>query len=276
MRQRLIVQAAVSLLLACAVLVGCQPRPAELPKDTQAPVFSGIHPIEILQGDGVAYRNGVSAVDDVDGEVSFSVDASSVDPNKAGVYSVTYRAADKAGNERIEKTTVTVVARKVTYEQLWEKIDALIAQKGYRGLSCGALSENLYYDVKAMLSYVSDSDKSDWVAEAYRALTEKQGDCFTYYAVARAFFERLGFEVITVERMKGAMESTHFWLLVNTGSREAPAWYHWDACPHYKEYPLTSILLTDAQLLEYHKQVDGYYAFDQTLYPPTPETPFEQ
>lgn len=259
------------LLVAVLVLVlaSCEKTPQDT-SDVTPPVIEGTHDIEILQGDGIAYREGVSAHDDCDGEVLFWIDASAVDPETAGIYTVTYHAKDSAGNEASVSVKVTVRERLVTYAELWAEIDPIIAAQGFRTQSVEQLCETLYWYLKANMKYNSTSDKSDWVAEAYRALTERLGDCFTYYAVARAFFERLGISVITVQRSAGVLETTHYWLLVNTGSEAEPTWYHWDVCPHPMEYPLTSILLTDDELLAYNEKVEHYYTFDRSLYPATP------
>ncbi len=267
-----------SLFLLLAILLlftACQGTlPDEKESQDKPPVFSGLHDIEILQGDGIAYRTGVSVTDPEDGSLAFTVDASSVDRDVAGEYYVIYSAVDSAGNRVEERVRVTVIERLVSFDTLWAAVDREIAAEGLAQLSRADLCERLYYYIKANMSYTSDSDKSDWVAEAYRALTEGEGDCFTYYAVARAFFERLGVSVLTVQRSPDVLPSTHYWLLVNMGDEENPAWYHWDACPHYKEYPLTSILLTDAELLDYNRQVADYYTFDPSLYPPTPTEPY--
>jgi hypothetical protein len=132
------------------------------------------------------------------------------------------------------------------------------------------LAEYLYDHIKANTTFVSDSDKTDWIAEAYRALTDREGDCFTYYAIARAYFNRCGVETITVQRTENARPGTHYWLLVNMGTTEEPAWYHWDACPHYMDYPFYSCLVTDDKLLAYNEKVENYYLFDMELYPRTP------
>ncbi len=262
------------LVLTGVCLLLCLPAACkgEPPADTAAPVFSGLHDIEVFAGEGLALRQGVSAVDDRDGEVTFTVDASMVDLDRAGSYTVTYRATDAAGNEAVERITVTVKERSVDEDALWALVDAAIAQSGLATMSVEEQSRTLYFYIKSTLSYVSSSDKGDWKREAWRGLTEHTGDCFTYYAVGRAFFERLGVSVITVTRAPDVLPTTHYWLLVNTGTADAPAWYHWDACPHPKEYPLESILLTDAELLAYNQKVAHYYTFDQALYPSTPES----
>lgn len=266
----LLVSAIALGLSACEYSAERPPSSEDVP-----PSFSGLHPIEILQGDGIAYRVGVTVTDPEDGELAFTVDSSAVDRDTPGSYTVIYRAVDSAGNVVEERVQVTVKARRVTYEQLWEAVDAAIARRGLASLSPAQLCEELYYAIKADLSYTSDSDKSDWVAEAERGLREGEGDCFTYYAVARAYFERLGVSVLTVQRAPNLLPSTHYWLLVNMGTEDAPAWYHWDVCPHYKEYPLTSILLTDEELLAYNEQVPDYYTFDRSLYPATPTEPYQ-
>ena len=268
-RVNLLVWATVWMVLLLTLLA-CQASPPEN-KDTQPPVFSGLHDIEILQGDGIAYRDGVKAVDERDGEITFTVDAAQVNRDLPGTYTVYYTAKDLAGNETVEQIMVTVLARSVSFDALWAEIDPLIEQRGFAAMSCEALCEDLYYYIKGRMSYASTSDKSDWVAEAYRGIREGTGDCFTYYAVARAFFERLGISVLTVQRAPNVLPTTHYWLLINTGTEDEPAWYHWDVCPHPMEYPLTSILLTDAELLAYNSKMPDYYTFDPSLYPATPQ-----
>ena len=138
-------------------LISCEKEPEDM-GDVMPPVISGTHDIEILQGDGIAYRNGVTATDDRDGEVVFWVDGSAVDPETAGVYTATYHAKDAAGNEASVTVTVTVLERRVTFDGLWEVVDPIIAAQGFRGQSVGQVSETLYWYIKANMSYISTSD----------------------------------------------------------------------------------------------------------------------
>ena len=254
--------------LTVCLLILRQDAPAT--PDITPPVFEGLSDKTVYLGEGVSYRAKVRAVDDRDGEIDFSVDSSTVRTDRVGSYTVTYTASDTAGNKTEVAITVTVLERKVGSEELYALIDPVINQKGWREKNVETVSAELYNYVKATLSYTSDSDKSNATAEAWRGLREGNGDCFTYYAVAKAFFDRLGIGVLTVTRTPNALPSTHYWLLVNTGSTEAPAYYHWDSCPHYKEYPLYSCLLTDAELLAYNEQVPHYYDFEADKYPATP------
>lgn len=267
-----ILPVAIALLIGIGILIYFLVRPSSAPKLTEPPYFIGIHDIEITEGDGIAYRQGVTAYDCTGKEISFEVNANAVKINTPGVYEAIYIATDADGNIKEEKITVTVLKRpKVDPEVLYELVDQNIQRHGMDEMSKKELAEFLYDHIKANTTFVSDSDKTDWIAEAYRALTDREGDCFTYYAVARAYFNRCGVETITVQRTQNARPGTHYWLLVNMGTTDAPAWYHWDACPHYMEYPFYSCLVTDDELLAYNQKVENYYLFDMELYPRTPE-----
>ncbi len=267
-----ILPVAIALLIGIGILIYFLVRPSNAPKLTEPPYFIGIHDIEITEGDGIAYRQGVTAYDCTGKEISFEVNANAVKINTPGVYEAIYIATDADGNIKEEKITVTVLKRpKVDPEVLYELVDQNIQRHGMDEMSKKELAEFLYDHIKANTTFVSDSDKTDWIAEAYRALTDREGDCFTYYAVARAYFNRCGVETITVQRTQNARPGTHYWLLVNMGTTDAPAWYHWDACPHYMEYPFYSCLVTDDELLAYNQKVENYYLFDMELYPRTPE-----
>lgn len=267
-----LIPAALLFVVGIGVLIYFLVRPSNAPKLTEPPYFVGIHDIEITEGDGIAYRQGVTAYDCTGKEISFEVNANAVKIDVPGVYEAIYIATDADGNIKEEKITVTILKRpKVDPEVLYELVDQNIQRHGMDEMSKKELAEFLYDHIKANTTFVSDSDKTDWIAEAYRALTDREGDCFTYYAVARAYFNRCGIETITVQRTQNARPGTHYWLLVNMGTTDAPAWYHWDACPHYMEYPFYSCLVTDDELLAYNQKVENYYLFDMELYPRTPE-----
>lgn len=252
------------LLILCLVLFLLPEDP-----DTKPPVFTGVRDLFVTVGDGASYRSGVTATDDRDGEVSFEVLSDGVDLSTPGVYRVTYRAKDRAGNVAEVQATVTVKARSAVDESvLMELVDRRISEWGLTSGSVESRCRTLYSKLKANMSYVDSSDKDDLYYEAYRALTDGVGDCFTYYAASRVILERLGIPCQTVTRQKNAdRPSSHYWLLVNAGSDAAPLWRHFDACPHLKEYPLDTCLVTDAVLLEYNKSVPGYYVFDRSAYP---------
>lgn len=270
--RKFIIPIVFTILAAIGLLIYFLVKPNATTKMTEPPYFVGIHDIEITEGDGIAYRQGVTAYDCTGREISFEVKADTVRNSIPGVYQATYIATDADGNIKEEKITVMVSKKpKVPLEILNALVDQNISKYGMNEMSKEALAAFLYSHIKETTTFVSDSDKTDWVAEAYRALTEKEGDCFTYYAVARAYFNRCGVETITVQRSPNARPGTHYWLLVNMGTTENPVWYHWDACPHYMEYPFYTCLVTDDELLAYNEKVENYYLFDMDLYPRTPK-----
>ena len=125
-------------------------------------------------------------------------------------------------------------------------------------------AEAIYRWIKKNVSYVGDSDKSDWIAEAYRAIKKGKGDCFTFFAISQAMLTRAGIDNMQVTRVGG--KTQHFWNLVNCGD----GWYHFDSCPNrdHKE----TFMLTDAELDEFAKTRGSYYYNrDKSLYPATPE-----
>ena len=77
-------------------------------EDTTKPVITGAVDINYTIGDAEpSYLDGVSATDDVDGEVDVTVDTTNVNLAVKGVYNITYTAIDNAGNK--EEVTVRVI-----------------------------------------------------------------------------------------------------------------------------------------------------------------------
>lgn len=82
------------------------------PADTTAPVLSGVDDVTVEQDSEFEPLAGVSATDDVDGDVTDAVKVSgSVDAAKPGEYVLTYTVSDKAGNTATAERTVTVKAK---------------------------------------------------------------------------------------------------------------------------------------------------------------------
>jgi hypothetical protein len=86
----------VYLLLMLILVSGSLYLAAQI--DKVPPVISGVTDKTIIIGEPVLYKDGVSAVDDRDGSLGFTVDVSQVNPVAPGQYTVYYTAADTAGN----------------------------------------------------------------------------------------------------------------------------------------------------------------------------------
>ena len=110
------------------------------------------------------------------------------------------------------------------------------------------------------------ADKTYWLRAAYTGFTTGRGDCYVYYAMSRMLLDCAGIDNMEICRDNPA--KPHYWNLVNCGD----GWYHFDTCPHYKQYPLDAFMLTDAQVAAYSQNsVKDYYSFDASLYPATPK-----
>jgi len=219
--------------------------------DTVAPTVVGAKDISVCLGEGIAYRSGVTVTDDFDGPVTLAVDSSSVQTMQVGHYPVTYTARDHAGNTASVTVTVWIYQEKVTKEMLWSRVDEVIDrysidQYTNKERQAREVFDFVYYGIK----YDSTSDKSDWVRAAYEGLKNGRGDCYTYFAVSKAFFERLEIDNMDIKRTEGIVTERHYWNLVNIGSSEAPRWYHFDAC-QISGASFRGCLLTDSQLAEY-------------------------
>ena len=94
------------VVLSVLTLAGCQDEEQEV-TDTVKPVISGMEDMVLTLGDEAPnWLDGVTATDDVDGNVTVTVDASAVILTEAGIYDVIYTAEDKAGN--LETVTIKV------------------------------------------------------------------------------------------------------------------------------------------------------------------------
>ncbi len=238
--------------------------------DTQPPVIEGAQDLIVYIGEGVAYRAGITLRDNCGGEIALAVDNSQVDTGKEGKYPVTYYATDAIGNISMAVITVHVYEQKITEEMLYAEIDPLITELGLVGISRAEQARRIYNFVNTSsgIAYVDTSDKASWVRAAYFALMKREGDCFSYFALSKAFFERLGIPNLDVQRLPGFTADTHYWSMINIGTADAPQWYHYDATRLRNVY-YPGYLLTDRQVQAFSKFRQYFYLYDTTLYPPT-------
>ncbi len=252
-------------------------------EDTTPPELDGLKDFTAyIGGDGISYRTGVTPRDNCDGEVTLDIDSSAVNLKREGVYPVVYTATDAAGNRSVFNMTVTVLERQITEDMLRPLLDDAIEEIIDDGMTQKQKLRAVYDYVYDHIAYSSIADKSSWVSAAYEGLTTGKGDCYTYFALSKAFFERLGIENMDVARKQSAVIETgerHFWNLVNLGDKEDPAWYHFDACHLNGLSKPWGFLMTDDQLEAYSSIRDNpggtsdyFYVYDKTLLPETSDT----
>jgi hypothetical protein len=158
-------------------------------------------------------------------------------------------------------------------------LDPILEKLIRNGMDTKQKLRAIYDYVYENVAYVSTSDKSSWVRAAYNGLKNRNGDCFTYFALSKAMMERVGIENMDVERLPELaifVNERHYWSLVNIGTETEPEWYHFDAC-HLNDIGRPwGFLMTDDQLLQYSDRresvngISGYfYLYDTASYPPS-------
>lgn len=245
--------------------------------DTEGPVISGVQsPLTTTVGGTLNYRDGVTAVDDRDGPVPLQVDSSKVDLNAAGEYEVIYFAEDSSGN-RTEVATTAVITEpdstpepteetpETDLERVNDLADQILAQIITDGMSQREKAKAIFDYVSSHIKYVGTSDKSSWTVGAYTGFTTGRGDCFNYFACAKALLTRAGIPNVDLERVGGVTH--HYWQLVNVGD----GYYHFDTCPHPTGYSMTSFLITETQARAYTEKIGSvrpnYYVYDYASCP---------
>lgn len=248
---------------------GSEPETPDEPADTEPPVITGTKDITITIGDSVSYRAGVTVTDNEDENPILTIDNSKVDLAKAGKYEVTYTATDASGNTASATITLTVKEKSTetgadptdleqAVEQKAQKILSSIKKDGMNDME---VAFAIYRWCTRNIGYVNDSDKSNWLKAADQAFTKRSGDCFNYFAAAKALLDAAGIENMDIVK-SDTSHSRHYWSLINLGD----GWYHFDTTPRKGSGDLF-FMVTDEELLTYSKAHNNSHIFDLTKYP---------
>lgn len=239
-------------------------------KDEEPPVIDGVAPLTAFVGDPISYKSEIKVTDNCDKNVKLEVDNSDVDTEKEGTYDVIYRASDRAGNEAEEKTTITLKKKPENYvepDKVNEEADAVLNEILTEDMSTKEKAKAIYNWVRKNIRYVNTSEKDSWTNGAYQGFTERKGDCFIYFATAKALLTQAGIPNLDVVK-SDTSQSRHYWSLVDCGD----GWYHYDTTPRQSGGDF--FMKTDEEILKFSKAHKNSHIFDQSLYPPTPKTPF--
>lgn len=242
-----------------------------LQKDTEPPVIYGLRDNIVSLNTPVAYKKGILAVDNRDGEVPIEVDSSKVNLRQEGSYPVIYSATDSSGNRTRHEVTYTVKAspvelvdREVVEALAWEILNQIITDD----MTMEEKALAIYKYINKNVYYLGGRHTDDMLTEAYYGMLKDPGDCYTYFCVSDLFLNLLGIPNIRVERLRYEGESSHYWHMIDCGN----GWYHFDPSVHKPAF--FSFMLTDAEAEEYSRQKGKnayYYRHDKSKYPKTPD-----
>ena len=229
----------------------------DIVRDTEPPKILGVVNQYVYIGEAVAYFAQASAMDNADGEVALTVDNSAVDIYTAGLYPVTYRATDRAGNIAEKTVRLCFIRPTVTEEKLQAAADQVLAKIVTEDMTKGQKAYAIFRYVKDHFVNTERSNKRDWKYEAWRGLTTRRGDCFTFNAAAKVLLEKIGARTMFIMRYSGAR---HYWLMVDLGS----GWYHFDTYNDGPSRKYECFMLTTEEVLDLYP---FFWKYDHKVYP---------
>lgn len=232
-------------------------------KDEEPPVISGVKDIEIIVGDSISYKKDVTVTDNEDPNPVLEIDNSGVDIDTPGEYTVTYTATDASGNTTTVTAKVIVNKKPVPEgeEEIYAMAEEILDQITDDSMDDMDVAFAIYRWTKGNIGYTGSSDKSDWIVGAYDGFTNRSGDCFTYFAVAKELFNVAGIENVDVVK-SDTSHSRHYWSLINLGD----GWYHVDCTPRVGSGD-NFFMVTDEELEAYSVKHNNSHIFDGSLYP---------
>lgn len=244
--------------------------------------------IYLYVGETVAWKSLVK----VSEGCTVSVDNSSVNLDKTGVYEVKYTATNAIGKSTTLSVTVVVTSQNYSYSLMestfkkkaeslgitdsMSKKDIVLKVYDYvNSPSKGADSANIEFTNESNIPDIDrDNWESDWIEEAIRTISTGEGDCYSYYSVSKAFFTVFGIDNRGIMRDPTSTESgTHFWLIVNIGDEKNEQWYYYDATRLAGKFGEdgnnNGCLMTLSKIQSYKTSKGGteFYKFDPSKYP---------
>lgn len=232
--------------------------------DEEPPVISGAADITVFVGGTVSYRSGITVTDNEDENPSLTIDNSQVNLDEVGEYEVTYTATDATGNSSSVTIILSVQKKPSNYvdeERVMELAKEVLASITNESMTDREVAFAIYRWTYSKIAYVNDSDKSSWIKGAYQAFTQKSGDCFNYFAAAKALYIAAGIENVDVVK-SDTSHSSHYWSLINLGD----GWYHVD-CTRRSGTGDLFFMVTDEELEAYSVKHNNSHIFDKDAYP---------
>ncbi len=243
--------------------------------------------IYVYLGGTVAWKNQIEVTGN-GGTYTVKVNNSNVNLNKEGTYTVLYTVTDASNKTAKLKATVKVYKTTYSKDDLMTVIGKKVNELGITSSMSKSEQVRKVYEYAhnaSNIALVGESNivninradwNEDWIDEAMLTFNSKQGDCYSYYSVSKAFFEYLGIENIGIQRDNSnipSSEGTHFWLMVNVGTDTDAKWYYYDATRlggKFSDGSSNACLITLAKLQSYKPSKDlgfDFYEFNPENYP---------
>ncbi|MBQ9633328.1 MAG: hypothetical protein IJV04_10540 [Lachnospiraceae bacterium] len=236
-----------------------------LGKDKEGPVFEKAEDFTSFVGDSITYKDKVVVVDNFDSDVDIEVDTSEVDPTREGTYPVTYTATDAAGNSTEATLNITLTEYTAEEQEVVKKADEIIDSIITDDMSDRDKAWAIYEYIRDHVSYVSTSEKGDYLKAARQGLVNGSGDCYVYFSVAKLLLDEAGITNMDIERIPHG-DDMHYWNLVDV--HDGHGWYHYDTTPRV-DHP-TIFLWDDAETKAYSDAHNNCHNYDRTKYPVIP------
>jgi len=223
------------------------------------PKIYGVREIHVGRYGTVAYRAGVSVTDSA-GEATLTVDSARVNTDVPGTYEVVYIATSASGQET--RITTHVVVSGATQEAVTELTAPVLEQLLQEGMDDEQKARAVFDWIRKNISYNASGERDGVLDGAYRGITTRQGDCYTFFSLAKVLFVQAGIETIGLVRVPARTE--HFWLLLKINGD----WYHVDPTPLLHPAPNEGFMMTESQIAVYDPFHWGfYYKYDPALLP---------
>jgi len=241
--------------------------------NTTPPVIEGTNTIISRLGNPILYRQGVSAHDDFGRDFTelIEIDSSHVNHNEVGEYTVLYRVMDTTG--LVTEVFETVQVLNVDIDYVNERVDEALAEILNDGMSQVEKARAIQIRVQQIISsYATGSrTKPDNSYEgAYRALRDRSGNCFNYYALGEVMLTRAGIPNMEINRIPGT-DTRHRWSLINPDNL---GWHHFDATPVARMgFGTQTAFFTASQARNFTSRIQeelgtrDFYTYDTSLYP---------
>jgi len=236
--------------------------------NTSPPVITGTQPIISRLGNTIVYRRGITARDDFGRELELQVDSSGVDPHTEGEYIVIYYAVDLTGLRTEVRELVQVINVDIDYVN--GHIDLTLSELLNTDMTQLEKVLAIHTWVITNITYAAaTTDPSTAYEDAYRALRDRQGNCYNFYAISELMLTRAGIENMPINRIPGT-ETRHRWSLINP---DGLGWHHFDTTPTRLGLGAETAFFTDSQAREFTQRfvefngTENFYTYDPTLYP---------